>query len=102
MVTPMERAGGGGEPDELEDWVERGVRIIGPSWVGTRFCGGTGEPGPLTSDGRALLGAMAGLGLTLDLSHMAEEGFFEAVGEYPGVVIASHSNARALVRGAKS
>jgi hypothetical protein len=22
--------------------------LIGPAWADTRFCGGTGEPGPLT------------------------------------------------------
>ncbi len=101
LVVLMENAEAIREPGELDDWIKRGVRIIGPAWAGTRFCGGTGEPGRLTSEGIALLGAMADHGLILDLSHMAEESFLQAVEAYPGALIASHSNARALVRGAK-
>jgi membrane dipeptidase len=41
---------------------------------------------------------MADLGLILDLSNMAEQSFLQAVDRYPGVIIASHANARALVR----
>ena len=39
------------EPAEAEWWYERGVRMIGPAWAGTRYCGGTDEPGPLTAAG---------------------------------------------------
>jgi len=35
---------------ELEEWWDMGLRFIGPAWAGTRFCGGTKEPGPLTPD----------------------------------------------------
>jgi len=99
LAVLMENAEAIRDPAELEMWVERGLRLIGPAWAGTRFCGGTAEPGPLTAEGHALLEAMADHGLILDLSHMAEESFLEAADLYPGVVIASHSNARALVRG---
>jgi membrane dipeptidase len=83
----------------LEEWFERGVRIIGPSWTGTRFAGGTDEPGPLTSSGRNLLEAMADTGMILDLSHMAEEATLQALDQYEGVIIASHSNVRSLLPG---
>ncbi len=39
------------EPQQFEEWYERGVRIVGPAWQGTRYCGGTGDPGPLTNLG---------------------------------------------------
>jgi membrane dipeptidase len=78
---------------EVEEWWERGVRIIGPAWMATKFCGGTREPGPLTKEGHELLEAMAHLGFTLDLSHMAWEAAREALDEYEGPIIASHSNA---------
>ncbi len=80
------------EPRQVEEWVERGVRIIGPSWSETRYAGGTGRPGPLTALGRQLLDAMADFNLVLDVSHMTEEGLLEALDRYPGPVIASHSN----------
>lgn len=83
--------------DELEEWWELGVRLIGPAWAGTRFCGGTKEPGPLTRDGRALLEAMAGYGFVLDLAHMDEPAALEALDRYEGPVAVTHGNCLALL-----
>jgi membrane dipeptidase len=102
LVVLMEGAEGVREPAELEDWYRRGVRIIGPAWAGTRFCGGTGDPGPLTKDGFALLERMAEYRFTLDLSHMDEEAALQALDTYPGPIIASHANALALLKGTSS
>lgn len=85
-------------PDELAEWWQRGVRLIGPAWVGTRFCGGTDEPGPLSPEGYELLEAMADFGFILDLSHMDEQAALQALDIYPGEIIASHSNAAALLK----
>jgi membrane dipeptidase len=85
--------------DELEDWWGMGLRLIGPAWAGTRFCGGTKEPGPLTSDGRRLLAAMADYGFTLDLSHMDEPAVLESLDVYPGHIIATHANCLTLMPG---
>ena len=82
---------------ELEEWWDRGLRFIGPAWAGTRFCGGTKEPGPLTSHGRRLLSTMADLGFTLDLSHMDEPAVLEALDVYPGQLVATHANCLALM-----
>jgi membrane dipeptidase len=82
---------------ELEEWWELGLRFIGPAWAGTRFCGGTKEPGPLTTDGRKLLDAMADLGFTLDLSHMDEPAVLESLDLYPGNIVATHANCQALM-----
>jgi membrane dipeptidase len=82
---------------QLEDWWELGLRLLGPAWAGTRFCGGTKEPGPLTADGRKLLAAMADLGFTLDLSHMDEPAVLEALDLYPGQIVATHANCLALM-----
>jgi membrane dipeptidase len=40
---------------------------------------------------------MAKLGMILDLSHLTEEAVTYALAHYPGPIIASHSNARALL-----
>jgi membrane dipeptidase len=98
LVALMEGAEGVREIDELEEWWQRGVRIIGPAWMATRFCGGTREPGPLTALGRELLQAMAPIGFTLDLSHMAWESAREALDLYDGPIIASHANALKQVK----
>lgn len=97
VVVLMEGADPIRSPAELAWWVARGVRMVGPSWKRTRYAGGTGEPGGLTAEGRELIDAMSELGVALDVSHMAEEAFWEATRRHRGVVLASHSNARALV-----
>ena len=99
LVPLMEGAEGVRTPSELDEWWEWGVRVIGLAWVGTRFCGGTGDPGPLTDDGRLLLKAMADIGFTLDLSHMDELSARQSLDVYAGPIIASHANAAALVPG---
>ena len=95
----MEGAEGVRSPAELDEWWERGVRTIGLAWAGTRYCGGTREPGPLTDEGRELLAAMAEIGFTLDISHMDPLSALQALDTYPGAVIASHANAAALLAG---
>jgi membrane dipeptidase len=86
------------EMGELEMWWQRGVRIIGPAWAGTRFCGGTREPGALTKEGFALLEGMAGLGFILDISHMDQSAVLQALDTYSGTLVASHSNAAAALK----
>lgn len=102
LVILMENAECVRTPGELAEWFELGVRIIGPAWAGTRFCGGTLEPGPLTSEGYALLDGMADLGFVLDLSHMDEKAALQALDTYPDAIIASHSNAKALLKDTES
>ena len=90
--------------DSLIDlsYVERayayGLRAIGPAHYSTgRYAPGTGLSGPLTPIGRELLGEMDRLGMILDLTHLTDEGFDEALSLYKGPVWASHHNCRALV-----
>jgi membrane dipeptidase len=97
LVLLMEGADAIRHPDTLIDWYEAGVRIVGPAWAGTRYAGGTDEPGPLTDAGRDLLKVMAEVGTILDLSHLTEEGALEALERYEGPLIASHSNPLARI-----
>jgi membrane dipeptidase len=99
LVTLMEGADPIRVPEEVEAWQARGVRIIGLAWSGTRYGGGTGEPGPLTPEGRRLVDLMSDLGLMLDLSHASDETFNQALDRFQGTVIVSHANARALMKG---
>ena len=97
IIVSMEGADPVVHPSELATWVERGLRLIGPAWKSTRYCGGTGEPGPLTPLGYDLLAEMEKQGVILDVSHMAEESFYNSLDAYHGPVIASHSNCRHYV-----
>lgn len=102
LVLLMEGAEGVRRPEALEEWWQEGVRMIGPAWMGNRYCGGTREPGPLTPEGRRLLERMADLGFSLDLSHMDGRAALQSLDFYPGAVLASHANARALLKGEDS
>ncbi len=102
LVILMEGAEGVREAGNLEEWWQAGVRLIGPAWAGNRFCGGTREPGRLTKDGYELLEGMSDLGFGLDLSHMDEPAALQALGAYSGVIVATHSNALALLEGSDS
>src|SRR2546430_1334060 len=60
---------------------------------------GTGSPGGLTELGVQLLKAMRRKRVILDLSHMADQSVADAFALWRGPIMASHSNARALVPG---
>jgi membrane dipeptidase len=98
-VLLMEGADPIEDPSQLGAWTDRGVRIIGPAWGATRYSGGTGAPGGLTELGVQLLKAMRRKKVILDLSHMADEAVADAFAMWRGPIMASHSNARAIVPG---
>ncbi len=100
IVLLLEGAEGIRSPADMEYWWEQGVRLAGPVWAGTRFCGGTMLPGEFSHEGLELLEIMAGLGYTLDLSHMNEISALQALDHYAGPVVATHANARALLKDA--
>jgi membrane dipeptidase len=102
MVVLMEGAEGIRSLSELEEWYELGLRLIGPAWVGTRYCGGWKEPGPLKDDGRKLLSAMADYNFILDLSHMDEQSAVEALDIYRGPIVGTHGNCLSLMPNANS
>jgi membrane dipeptidase len=97
LVILMEGADPILTPKEAKNWFKSGVRIVGPAWQRTRYSGGTGAPGPLTKEGKELMAEMESTGMILDVSHMADESFFNALDLFHGNVIASHSNCRKYV-----
>lgn len=98
LVLMMEGAEGISGVGKLEEWRQLGLRIVAPVWAGTRFCGGSKVPGRFTKEGLVLLESLADLGYTLDIAHMSEESVYQALDVFPGVVIVSHANARALLK----
>ena len=74
-----------------------GLRALGPVHYGPGIYGhGTDSTGPLTLRGHELLHAMERLGLILDVTHLCDESFADALAHFSGPVWASHSNCRAL------
>jgi membrane dipeptidase len=75
-----------------------GLRAIGLSHFGPgRYAPGTKMEGPLTARGVELLKEMNALNLILDVTHLTDEGFYQAMELYQGPVWASHHNVRKIV-----
>jgi membrane dipeptidase len=115
-LTEWKRTGGNGTPlgfilamegadpildaGQVELWRERGLRVVEPVHYGVSYYAhGTGAPGGLTAEGRELLKAMEKARIILDVTHLADESFWQALDLYQGPVLASHHNCRALVPG---
>ena len=75
-----------------------GLRAIGPAHYGPGvYAQGTSTEGPFPARGIELLREADRLGLILDVTHLSDECFWQALKLYQGPVWASHHNARALV-----
>jgi membrane dipeptidase len=97
LVISMESADPIEKPEQLPAWKEAGVRIIGPAHYGPgRYAGGTSTELGLTSDGILLLKKMEQLGIILDMTHLSDQAFWEALDHFNGPILASHNNCRAL------
>jgi membrane dipeptidase len=98
LVISMESADPILWPEQLSVWKEAGLRIIGPAHYGPgRYAGGTSTELGLGFEGKHLLREMDKLGILLDLTHLSDEAFWEAIDSFSGSVLASHNNCRALV-----
>ncbi len=98
FILSMEGADPVLAPEQVEEWWEAGLRIIGPAHYGVSpYAHGTGTVGGLFLQGPALLKEMERVGMILDVTHLSDQCFDEALDLYGGPVLASHHNCRALV-----
>jgi membrane dipeptidase len=89
-------------PQHVAWWWKQGLRVVGICHFGLGvYSNGTGRDGGLTNRGPDLLKAMDEVGMILDLTHLADQAFWEALDLFPGSVLASHNNCRALVPGCR-
>jgi membrane dipeptidase len=81
----------------LEEAYAQGLRALGPAHYGPGlYAQGTDATGKFPPRGRELLREMDRLGLILDVTHLTDEEFNEALELYRGPIWASHSDCRAL------
>jgi membrane dipeptidase len=98
FILSMEGADPVLSPEQLHEWWQQGLRIIGPAHYGVSpYAHGTGTEGGLFPPGKPLLREMERLGIILDVTHLSDQSFDEAMDVYGGPVLASHHNCRALV-----
>ena len=82
----------------LERSYEQGLRALGPAHYGPgTYAQGTDASGGIGQHGRELLAEMERLGIILDVTHLCDDSFWEALDHFDGHLWASHSNCRALV-----
>jgi membrane dipeptidase len=98
FILSMEGADPVLTPEQVSEWWDAGLRIIGPAHYGVSpYAHGTGTEGGLFPLGPALLKEMERVGMILDVTHLSDQCFDEALDIYGGPVLASHHNCRALV-----
>ena len=82
----------------LERSYEQGLRAVGPAHYGPGvYANGTDASGGFNAKGRELLKEMERLGIILDVTHLCDDCFWEALDLFNGSMWASHQNCRALV-----
>jgi membrane dipeptidase len=88
--------------DKLRQLYARGARYMtltwnnGNEWAGSSIGVGETRTGGLTDFGRQVVREMNRLGMLVDISHVSDSTFFDAVATSTAPVIASHSSSRAL------
>jgi membrane dipeptidase len=85
-------------PEELAWWKSQGVVAVGMAWAKpSRYAGGNTSQGGITDLGRELVKEMDRLGVVHDVSHLSDRAMSELFALTDRVVVASHSNSRALL-----
>ncbi|QEG41963.1 dipeptidase [Roseimaritima ulvae] len=98
FVLSLEGADAIVDYDYLHRLHAEGLRAVGPAHYGPgRYAFGTDADGPLGDHGRQLLQEMDSLGMILDVTHLCDTCFWEALEIYEGPLWASHQNCRTLV-----
>ncbi len=98
FILSMEGADPVLSPEQVPEWYDAGLRVIGPAHYGpSPYARGHDMVGGLFEKGPALLRAMERVGMILDVTHLCDGCFYEALDVYGGPVLASHHNCRALV-----
>jgi membrane dipeptidase len=82
----------------LEKAYSYGLRALGPAHYGPgRYANGTDATGKMGKQGLELLKEMERLNIILDVTHLCDDSFWQAMDHFNGAVWASHNNVRTLV-----
>lgn len=89
----------GGKLERVEEFYNQGIRLMTLTWNGKAAVGDgcmvEGAEG-LTSFGRQVVLKMNELGMIVDVSHLAEKGFWDIVNISEKPFIATHSNSKSV------
>jgi len=97
FVLTMEGADPIVDQNQVNQWWQEGLRIVSLVHYGvSTYSHGTQAPGGLTERGGPMLDTLERSGIILDVSHLAEQAFWEALERFNGRVVATHNCCRAL------
>jgi membrane dipeptidase len=97
-VLSLEGADSIVEVSYLEKAWGTGLRAIGPAhYREGRYANGTNSTGKMSPKGLDLLKEIERLGIILDMTHLCDDAFWQAIENYSGPLWASHNNARKFV-----
>jgi len=87
---------------DLDFFFDAGVRMVSLAWAeGSLWAGGDQSGGDVTPAGLDLIVRLDELGIVHDVSHLSERAFWTVMDKAKGKKVASHSNCRALLPGAR-
>jgi membrane dipeptidase len=82
----------------LEKAYNNGLRAIGPAhYKEGRYANGTDSTGKMGKAGLELLKEIERFGMILDMTHLCDDAFWQALENYNGALWASHNNCRKFV-----
>jgi len=97
FITLMEGADPLEKPDSIYNYYNKGLRVLGLAWNNkNEFASGPETEDGLSDSGFELIKNINKLKITLDLSHLNKNSFWQSIENYEHIPIASHSNARKL------
>lgn len=100
IIPAMEGCDAICHPQQAAEWFDAGLRCASLVHYGSsKYEAGTGDDGPVTPDGVALLSEFERLGMILDTTHLCDRSFFQALDHFAGPILASHQNCRSVVPG---
>lgn len=88
-------------PEMVESWWKDGLRIASLSYGVSRRALGRGKDSYVTEEGRGLLRAFDEIEIVLDLTHLYEGAFWQALEIFRGPVIATHQTCQGVQRGGR-
>ena len=90
----------GGKIERVKYFYDLGVRFMTLTWSHTNQLGESNGPwcdrGPLTEFGKAVVKEMNKVGMTVDVSHLSEAGFWSAIEVSDKPIVATHSDSKTL------
>lgn len=97
FILTMEGADPMLTPDTVFEFYEHGLRAIGLTHYGAnRYGGGTRCEVGLALNAIPLLKNISDLGMTLDVTHLSDVAFWQALDHFGGRIHASHQNSRRI------